>query len=382
MVVGIDARLALARGRGWGRYAAELLRELALCRAGGVEIRVLLPDVPEAARLGSQIGGALVVVTEPFADAGRRDYAERALEASDPTSSLGPVDVVHSLTRFAPHTRVPRMVATVHDIAPLSATPFKWELAEATRVALARLSERHAEIIAVSASTKGELCERTGLAAERITVIPQGVPARYLAASTEKRGSEREPGAYVLYVGGAGPNKNLRRLIEAVALVRRSLGDLRLVLLGAPSWGYDEFRRQLPTDLGRDASWVEFRGLVDEEDLVSMYRHAAVVAVPSLHEGFGLPLLEGFALGAPVCCSSIPVFEEITGDAAWTFDPKEVRDIARALLEVLASPDLARHLRRLGRLRASGLTWRETARRTLALYERIGDRAALEDRAP
>jgi alpha-1,3-rhamnosyl/mannosyltransferase len=379
MIVGIDARLALGRGRGWGRYAAELIRELARCRDDGVELRVLLPDGREAQRLAGDIAGRLSVVTEPFAGADSPSYADRALEGSDPSQALGAVDMLHSLTQFVPRTRIPRILATIHDIAPLSVPPFKSEIADATRVALCRLSEQEATIIAVSAYTKRELCDRANFPAERILVIHEGAPSRYLALLEPDRLDGRHqhpcassmPDRYILYVGGAGPNKNLLRLVEAVSLLRRHCGDVRLVLVGAREWGYDELVRQLPTTPASGSSWIEQRGFVEEEQLVDLYRHAAVVVLPSLHEGFGLPVLEAMALGGPVCCSRIPVLEEIGGSAAWYFEPHDAQDIARALLDVLGSADLARELRARGRQRASRFTWRETARQTLAAYGRI-----------
>jgi glycosyltransferase involved in cell wall biosynthesis len=177
-------------------------------------------------------------------------------------------------------------------------------------------------------------------------------------------------------VGGAGPNKNLLRLVEAVSLLRRSRSDVRLVLAGARAWGYDQLYRHLAR-----GSWIEQRGLVDEAALVDLYRDAALLALPSLHEGFGLPMLEAMALGAPVCCSRIPVLEEIGGEAAWYFDPRDPQDIAQALRQVLSSADLARELRMRGRERARRLTWRETALKTLAAYEGVAGRAAAAESA-
>ena len=379
MIVGIDARLALGRGRGWGRYAAELILELSRCHDDGTELRLLLPDGREAKRLINEIAGRLSVVTVPFAGADSPSYAERALEASDPADAVGEVDVLHSLTQFVPRTRIPRMIATVHDIAPLSVPPFKSEIADATRAALRRLSERGATIIAVSAYTKSELCERGNVPAERIHVIHEGVPSRYLTPHDSSRLNGRHKpvrpsglsGPYVLYVGGAGPNKNLLRLVEAVSLLRRRRGDVRLVLVGAREWGYDELSRQVPTKLASPSSWITHCGFVEEEHLMDLYRHASAVTLPSLHEGFGLPVLEAMALGAPVCCSRIPVLEEIGGNAAWYFDPHDAQDIARALLDVLRSPNLARELSTRGRQRASRFTWQQTARQTLMAYGRV-----------
>jgi glycosyltransferase involved in cell wall biosynthesis len=311
----------------------------------------------------------------PFAGADEPDYAERALRASDPAQFLGAVDLLHCLTRFVPETRIPRIIATVHDVAPLSVPAFKPEVAGATRAALRRFSERGVTLIAVSAYTKRELCERACLPAQRIVVIHEGAPSRYLAALSDGRRSGRGA-AYVLYVGGAGPNKNLLRLVEAVSLLRRSRSDVRLVLAGARAWGYDQLYRHLAR-----GSWIEQRGLVDEAALVDLYRDAALLALPSLHEGFGLPMLEAMALGAPVCCSRIPVLEEIGGEAAWYFDPRDPQDIAQALRQVLSSADLARELRMRGRERARRLTWRETALKTLAAYEGVAGRAAAAESA-
>ena len=113
---------------------------------------------------------------------------------------------------------------------------------------------------------------------------------------------------------------------------------------------------------------VRWTGYLPDADLVRLYQQARVLVMPSLYEGFGLPVIEAMACGTPVVCSRIGALEEVAGDAALFVDPESVPDMAGAIGRVLTEPALASDLSARGLRRAAGFTWETTARRTLELY--------------
>jgi glycosyltransferase involved in cell wall biosynthesis len=186
----------------------------------------------------------------------------------------------------------------------------------------------------------------------------------FLRASPEGR---RPPGTDILYVGGAGPNKNLARLIEAMAVLRRS-HPIRLVIAGDRLWDEHELREALGVS---PPGWINLCGYMDDRELAELYRSARAVVVPSIHEGFGLPILEAMACGTPVACSRIPPFEEVAHDAACYFDPMNVDDIVSTLERLMKDDELRGRLSIRGRARATLLTWTDSARKTIAVYHQV-----------
>jgi glycosyltransferase involved in cell wall biosynthesis len=375
MIVGVDARVALARGRGWGRYGAELIRALAHRR--DLELRILLPSGTVADRLVEDLPRSVAAQCAPCTLPASGGTLSETLRLDDPARFLGNIDLLHSLTRFVARTEVRPVVATVHDVAPLSTPPFKIETRSATLRALERLDELDAEVIAISRFTRKELVA-AGFPRDRAHVVPQGVRADLLTLGD--RAQEARGKRYVLFVGGAGSNKNLVRLVDAMRRVRQRV-DVELVLVGSRTWGYDELRAELREDRGASPGWLHHLDSVSDEMLIEIYRGAAVFVLPSLHEGFGLPLLEAMALRIPVACSRIEVFEEIVGDAAVTFDPRDLEEMAFVIVRVLENPDLARRLVEAGGSRAARLTWQATAAGTVDVYRRALRKRATAERA-
>jgi glycosyltransferase involved in cell wall biosynthesis len=134
-------------------------------------------------------------------------------------------------------------------------------------------------------------------------------------------------------------------------------------------WLYQDFMAQLERFEPRQA--VLLPGFVPDEDLPAVYAGAVLSVLPSLYEGFGLPILESMACGTPVVCSQAASLPELGGDAARYFDPKSVRDIAAAIGEVWRDEGLSRDMRRRGLAQAAQFSWERTARETMQLYERV-----------
>lgn len=192
-------------------------------------------------------------------------------------------------------------------------------------------------VITISEFAKARMIDLLGLPAERITVAHLGVDAEQFVPNL----GEREP--FILYPARGWKHKNHARLIQAVELVRREHPELRLVLTGG---GLDTLP-DLP-------AWVDRRGLVSVEELRSLYRRAAVLAFPSLYEGFGLPLLEAMASGCPVAASNAGSIPEVCGDAAVLFDPEDPAAIAHGILGAL---ERSAELTTLGLQQVRRFTW-------------------------
>ena len=379
MIVGIDARGCLARGRGWGRYAEGFIGALAV-HAPELELRVLMPRTVDAQRLIRRLPRGLFVRQVDLELPTAGDYMMAALEAAAPEDSLGDVDVLHVLNRFVPPTSLRPVVATVHDVAPLSPLGYKGELRRSTERALERLGEYNAGIVAVSEFTRQELNCALEVDAERTRVIYQGVDESLSTAGRAAGGGERHNEdampCQLLYVGGAGPNKNLDRLLEALRHLRITR-DIRLVMVGSRLWGYDDLFARLYG--GREAlpAWVEFRDWVDDAALVALYRESAALLFPSLHEGFGLPVLEAMTQGTPICCSGIPVLRDLAEDVPCYFDPLNLADIVSTVDALLGDATLRRRCRRRGLERSRRFTWRRAVGETVEFYRVLGVRPGI-----
>jgi glycosyltransferase involved in cell wall biosynthesis len=168
---------------------------------------------------------------------------------------------------------------------------------------------------------------------------------------------------YVLWNGSFQPRKNLRVLLDAFARLDPVAFPARLVLVGAPGWRLAE--GDLAHGLGARVVDV---GRVPSPDLAALHAGAEVFAFPSLHEGFGLPVLEAMAQSTAVACSDIPALREVAGDTARLLDPRDADAWADALRELLGDDARRADLGRRGRARAEGFSWDRCVAGTVAVY--------------
>jgi glycosyltransferase involved in cell wall biosynthesis len=176
---------------------------------------------------------------------------------------------------------------------------------------------------------------------------------------------------YCLFVGNLEPRKNLTRLVDAFARIRAHRGGAgpQLVVAGTRGWLYGGiFRAVEAHEVARD---IVFTGYVPPADLPALYAGAACFVFPSLYEGFGLPVLEAMAAGAPVVASRAGAIPEVAGEAALLVDAERPERIAEAVESVLDDPALRARMTARGRARAREFTWEAVARRTLAVYEAV-----------
>ena len=281
----------------------------------------------------------------------------------------------HHLARYGRFLDVPYVV-TVHDLirhrdsagangSPMIRRPTRRDrfLFELDDEAISSA----AAVIAISEATRREVIEWLGVSAERVHVVRNGIDhARF---RPKDRRLHREP--YVLFVGVEHPRKNLTGLLQAFAELKRQrrFSRLRLVKVGGPGYRGGRFRRRTNraiSELGIGDA-VELAGRVDDDLLPAYYSGAECLVVPSLQEGFGLPVVEAMACGCPVIVSDRASLPEIAGEAALTSAP-DPGSLATALARVLDDPGLRDRLRERGLARARMFTWGEAATGTRAIY--------------
>ena len=318
---------------------------LALTRAGTARhIRSLLQQLDNESELELRrygLGGTSRALV-PVRDLG---WYLAALPA---TAHHDGMDVLHCPTQRAPvYSPVP-LVVTIHDLAVLRhPETFNAWTRTYSRLALPRVAKAAWRLIAVSEFTKRELLELLDVPEEKVRVIPNAVGPPF-----EQRGAAAE-GDYVLAVSTLEPRKNLPRLVEAYRRAR--LNGLELRVAGAHGWG--------GVRVGGDG--IRWLGEVQDEELARLYRGARCVAYVSLYEGFGLPVLEAMACGAPVLAARNEAAEEVAGGAAVLVDPLDPDAIAAGITEALDRRD---ELRERGLERARAFDWRDVARATVDMY--------------
>ncbi|HEY8476755.1 MAG TPA: glycosyltransferase family 1 protein, partial [Chloroflexota bacterium] len=290
------------------------------------------------------------------------------------------VDLLHCPYFASPlMARLPTVV-TIHDVIPLLIPEYRSRWPSRAYITLVSLAARRAQaIIAVSECSKRDIVRTLGLPPERIYVIGNAVDESYrpvrdtwLLNAVRERYNLREK--FVLYFGGFDLRKNVHRLIRAYAKIRPHLPERyqlviagRLHLLGHPLYPDP---RPLVRQLGLEDD-VVFTAQIREQDKAPLYSAATAFVFPSLYEGFGMPVLEAMACGAPVITSNVSALPEVVGDAGVLVNPYSEDDIGEAILALLHDPDRRAELSRRARERARTFTWRQVAEQTLQVYRKV-----------
>ena len=289
------------------------------------------------------------------------------------TYSREKMDLLHVTS---PLYRVPasyrgKIVTTFYDFAPYRVPDLFPRLSAAKTKALYKfMAKKSDRIIAVSESTKKDAKELLGYPEKDIYVVLNGIDKRFFedcSVPAEKiKKDYKINGKYILFLGTLEPRKNLTRVLEGFARFKNSYQgkfDYQLVVAGKRGWLFKEYFQQAE-DLGIKED-VVFTGYVGGDDLKPLYCHAEFFVMPSLYEGFGLPILEAFSLGIPVVTSDIGSMKEIAGDAAMLVDPNDVDSIKIGIEKVLVDKS---KLVRLGKQRVNQFSWNKTAQETLGVY--------------
>lgn len=290
-----------------------------------------------------------------------------------PLAARARVDLVHSLANTGPFWGPFQQVLTVQDLHFRLVPEAHLGLnAYAMRLLVPLAARRADRIIVTSDSTRRDLEQLLAITSSKVDVVPLGHGVTPVAVHTPEPelrawlGADDRP--IVLSVSAKRPHKNLIRLIEAVA----TIAPERRPLLVIPGYTtrYEQDLLERAAALGVEEH-VRLLGWIDAARLEGLYAAARCVVCPSLHEGFGLPVLEAMARGVPVASSDRGALAEVAGDAAILFDPESVPQITAAIERLLVDPAEPERLRKAGLERAARFTWAATAAGTLATYARV-----------
>jgi alpha-1,3-rhamnosyl/mannosyltransferase len=371
----LDTRTATDHFPGIGRYVVNLASalqrvspdlELVLLRdSAAAAQRLTLPDLP-----------TLACAASPF---GLRQQWQVRSALSHARAAL-----YHSAYYLMPYWPGVPAVFTCHDLIPLilrqnfsAHQRLIYQFTHQLALNTAQLT------IAVSHSTKNDLQRFFRVRPNRIVVIHEGVDDHFQPPPRSEIDRVRQqralPDCYVLYFGSNKPHKNVPRLVEAFAISGigdqgSGIGDrgsgIGLVIAGHWDERYPQAKELVERLNLKDR--VRFIGPVQDDDLPALYGGAELFVFPSEYEGFGLPVLEAMACGAPVACSNRSSLPEVVGDAALTFDPDDVKAVAHTLGRVLSDESLRTSLQNKSLQRASLFSWEQVAVKTAGVYRQCG----------
>lgn len=369
MRLGVDARGLY--GTGIGRYLREVLAVLLDDpRFGRVS---LLGDPGELATFVAEHGAGERVDIVPHHGSW---YSRRAQQS---WLSLALRGRTRADVWFFPIADVPllahprRSVVTVHDLTPhrlpeLSSA----KLRAATTLLLRGAVGRAQRVIAISHSTRADLVERFPRVAPKVEVVHHGVTAAFHPPAPGTPVPERVAalGAYLLYVGNLHAHKNVEAAVEALALLRAGGRALRLVLVGGRHNHHRDALLRHAAAAGVADAVVEY-GPASDDELRALYARCTAFVFPSLYEGFGLPVLEAMACGAPVVASDRSSVPEVLGDAGFLVDPRDAGAIAAAVARLGDSAELRAACARRGVERAATFSWPRAAGRTADILHAV-----------
>ncbi|MDX8499315.1 glycosyltransferase family 1 protein [Mesorhizobium sp. VK4C] len=362
MKIGIDARNLVRNLTGIGRYVLEMCHGLA---ESGNEIFLYLPEKPVSDL--SRLSGARFRISNHAGDLRRLIWAQTTLPRE---AARDKIDVFWGPAHRLPFSLDPGLsrVVTIHDLV--------WHHAASTMRLRGWLGDRFLmrpailssdKIVAVSCATADAIRMLYPHASEKLHVVYPGLTTLENGGTSvlADNGIDRD---YALFVGTLEPRKNLRNLLEAYALIPESVRkNLLLVIAGGQGWRLGDLREHMVRL--KIESDVRLTGYVTDSDLAALYRRAKFLAMPSLYEGFGFPIIEANAAGVPVVTSNVSSMPEVAGEAAVLVDPTNIQDISAAMGRLALDNTLRSRLAEKAPLNALRFSWRRSAAELVAVFE-------------
>jgi len=362
MKIGFDGRYAEGDLVGIGKYIKYLTTGLS---DRGIKVTIFYSKKPKYPILGKNISSRILYSINRYIF--EQIKLPKALKEEK-------VNVYHALGSIGVPWFCPiPAVLTVHDIIPLLIKDYfkysKYKIISKFSYwfRLKTSLWKAKRVIADSEFTKKTLVEKLNTKPIKIKVIYLGAPE--VNHKTNELPQGLEPGKYILNHGGIDIRKNLDRLIKAFARVVSEIPELKLVITGENKNMEGGLKNQVRNL--RIENSVIFPGYVEEEILWSLIRQANCVCYPSLIEGFGGPVLEGFAAGVPVITSNTSSLPEVAGDAALLVEPESEKEITQAILGVTRDKKTRDMLIEKGKERVKEFSWEKTAGETLKIYNDI-----------
>jgi glycosyltransferase involved in cell wall biosynthesis len=287
------------------------------------------------------------------------------------------LDVLHSPDFIPPLRGARRYIITVHDLTFLHFPEHKD--AEAVRYynhQIGRAVRQADHILAVSEATKRDLISMLGVPASMITVQPHGVDEHFQPLPEQALQAWQArldlPAGYILFVGTLEPRKNVPALLDAYELLSQQYRHElpALLLVGRRGWLFGETMARI-VQMQADGTPITIRSDIDDDALPAVYNLAKVLVMPSLYEGFGLPVLEAMACGTPVIASNRSSLPEVVGDAGELIDPDNPAALATALERALFDDDWHRASREAGLERTRKFSWSRSAEIAMSVYHGV-----------
>jgi len=283
------------------------------------------------------------------------------------------LDLVHFPYFSLPVSYPGKFIVTIHDLilhhfptgqASTLNPLFYWIKLLGYKYIVYKAAKKAKRIITVTEATKKEIVQHLGITPQKIEVTYEGID-RKISTKSEASNLQKNPN-YFLYVGNAYPHKNLEKLLEAFSVFHLKNQEIFLKFVGKEDYFYKRIKGIVSEMSLTDC--VQFEGEVTDSELSTLYKNARGLVIPSLMEGFGLPVLEAMASGCPIACSRISSHEEICKDAAFYFDPKNPNDIADSMSEIISNTKEVKEHVSNGLQRSKSFSFEKMAKQTLAIY--------------
>jgi len=369
MLIGLDGNEANVENRvGSGVYAFELLKELSKNTKHSFVIYLKekpLPDLPkESPNFNYKIFGPKKFWTQ-FALPIRLAFGKK-------------VDVFFSMGHYGPRfSKVPYIV-TIFDLSYLHFPEMfkKGDLYQLTN--WSKYSIQKADhVIAISKSTKDDIVKSYDIEPSKINVTYMGFDDKRFKPQTKIRTDPirkkfKIKGGYIIFVGTLQPRKNIERLIEAFSIIKPTFNDVSLVIVGRKGWLYESILNK--SKILKVDKNVIFTDFVTKDELPRLISSAKAFALPSLWEGFGIPVIEAQACGVPVVVSNTSSLPEIVGDSGILVDPNSVGSIANGIEKSL-NPATRSILVKKGYRNIRRFSWKKCANETLAILEKVASKS-------
>ncbi|MFC1756469.1 glycosyltransferase family 4 protein [Patescibacteria group bacterium] len=290
-----------------------------------------------------------------------------------------PVDIYHTqyITPFFVTKKI-RIVTVVHDISFNFFSKFiKFSDLFFLKILIPLSLKRADKIIAVSEFTKREIIKYYKIDPEKVEYIHNAVGDNFSGGAfseseiDEVKKKYNLPEQFILYVGTLQPRKNIPLLLKAYAKNKDKLSDTKLVIVGNKKAHNFDKRIDDVIKAEKIENDVFFPGYIENEDLPKVYQSADLFMLPSLYEGFGIPILEAMSSGVPVLASDIPSHREVGGEAALYFNPQRLDDLSEKAYNILIGKNMRQNLVDLGSRRISFFSWRRTAEKMLEIYKKL-----------
>jgi glycosyltransferase involved in cell wall biosynthesis len=288
---------------------------------------------------------------------------------------INQIDLFHAPDHYIPRLSKIPVVATILDAIPLVHPEWVSKGLRTFRMMFRNTARSAEQIITISEYSKADIAHYFGIPPERISVTYLGVNPIYsqpVAPEIRRAVLQRhglEPG-FFLFVGSIQPRKNVTRIIEAHRMLpMQTQKSCPMVIVGRRGGGSEDILPELHALQARGCGrWLND---VTDEELHALLQSARALVYPSLYEGFGLPVLEGFAAGLPVISSNTTSIPEVAADAAMLVDPERTEEIAAAMQRLAEDDALAADLAERGRKRVKEFSWAACARQTLDVYRNL-----------